>query len=311
MLEKKCRITVFTPTYNRAYTLHRVWESLCRQTCKDFIWLIIDDGSQDETKKIVEDFKDKSDFEIEYHYKENGGRHTAVNYSYKFLRTEYVVTCDSDDELIDNAIESILNIWDSIPKEEYDRFWCISAREMNAETGEMVGKPYPKHINSLTGKKQRKLINKYPGEKHCCRKVAIHTQYKFPEYEDTKFVTENTVWCVINKKYDQYCVNTIIGKYHMDSKDSISNKGMHSETHFCTSLHSGVFYINETFDEMPLKKLVINLINISRCAMLTNTDYTKVMRSLNRWYKRVLVTFGYPISKVYIIIKNEKGTIKK
>lgn len=83
-------ITVFTPAYNRAHTLRRAFESLKKQTCKDFEWLIIDDGSSDGTIELIEELKEEADFPVRYYWKENGGRHTAVNYSYQFLRTKYV-----------------------------------------------------------------------------------------------------------------------------------------------------------------------------------------------------------------------------
>lgn len=204
-------ITVFTPAYNRARTLRRAFDSLKHQTCKDFEWLIIDDGSSDDTDKLVEELKKEADFPIRYYWKKNGGRHTAVNYSYQFLRTQYVVTLDSDDELTDTAIELMIKAWNEVPKDRYDKIWCVSGREMDANTHEFVGKPYPANINDLSGRTQRKAILECEGEKHCCRKVAIHIQYKFPVYEDTKFVLENTVWELINRKYDQWCVNDVFG----------------------------------------------------------------------------------------------------
>ena len=76
-------ITIFTPTYNRAHTLVRTYNSLCQQTCKDFEWLIIDDGSTDNTYEIVQEWIEESDFKIRYIYKENGGKHTALNVAFK------------------------------------------------------------------------------------------------------------------------------------------------------------------------------------------------------------------------------------
>ena len=108
------KITVFTPTYNRAYCLNKCYESLKRQTNKDFEWLIIDDGSTDNTKYLVEDWiKEKKDFNIRYVYKENGGMHTAYNLAYEKIDTELSMNVDSDDFLTDTAIEDILTFWNS------------------------------------------------------------------------------------------------------------------------------------------------------------------------------------------------------
>ena len=90
-MENEIILTVFTPAYNRAHTLHRCYESLCRQKCKQFKWLIIDDGSSDNTKELVESWiKEDSGFEIIYHYKENGGMHTAHNAAYQLIDTELI-----------------------------------------------------------------------------------------------------------------------------------------------------------------------------------------------------------------------------
>ena len=101
-------LTVFTPTYNRAHTLHRTYESLCNQDCKDFIWLIIDDGSTDHTDDLVKSLQQKDNgFEIQYIYKENGGMHTAHNTAYENIYTELNVCIDSDDKMAPGAVRMI------------------------------------------------------------------------------------------------------------------------------------------------------------------------------------------------------------
>lgn len=105
-------ITIFTPTYNRAYCLHNCYESLLRQTCKEFSWLIIDDGSLDNTEKLVSCWMEQQqEFEIRYIYKENGGLHTGYNEAIKNIETELCVCIDSDDSMPDDAVELILQKW--------------------------------------------------------------------------------------------------------------------------------------------------------------------------------------------------------
>ena len=101
-------VTVLTPTYNRASYLEKLWDSLCKQTNKDFQWLIIDDGSMDDTQDIVAKFKTQ-EFLVEYHKKENGGKHTALNYAHPFIRGELVIIVDSDDYLDLNVVECLVN----------------------------------------------------------------------------------------------------------------------------------------------------------------------------------------------------------
>ena len=111
----KKMLTVFTPAYNRAYTIHKCYESLKRQTCKDFEWLIIDDGSTDNTKELVDKWmKEKNDFKIRYIYQKNQGMHGAHNTAYENINTELNVCIDSDDYMPDNAVEKIKEAWEKV-----------------------------------------------------------------------------------------------------------------------------------------------------------------------------------------------------
>ena len=104
-------LTVFTPTYNRAHTLKRLYRSLCCQTCKDFEWLVIDDGSIDNTCILIQQFIDEAIIPIRYIYKENGGLYTGYNTAYANIETELNVCIDSDDYMPENAVELIVKIW--------------------------------------------------------------------------------------------------------------------------------------------------------------------------------------------------------
>ncbi|TVX79108.1 glycosyltransferase family 2 protein [Peribacillus simplex] len=301
-------ITVFTPTYNRSHTLHRVFESLQQQNFNDFEWLIIDDGSTDNTKELVDSFITKADFPIRYFYKENGGRHTAINLSYNYIRGRYVINIDSDDALTSNALQKIHDIWESIPNEEYNRYWCVSGRFIDSNTKSIVGKYYPENINLLAhGKKKKRIIFSTGGDKSCCRKTEIVTQYPFPVFEDTKFITENIIWEQINKKYDQYCVNDIFGIYFQDEPDSLVKGRVHTSTRLHSSYYAAQSYINQSSDQWYYNKLIIfEYINISRLSMLIGKSYWDVIRNLNTWYKKIFVTMGYPISWIYIQFNKNK-----
>lgn len=105
-------LTVFTPTYNRAYCLHEGFEALCRQTCSDFEWLIVDDGSDDDTETLVRQWMDgEHGFRIRYIKKENGGLYSGYLAAIREITTELCVCVDSDDHLTDDAVEKILTCW--------------------------------------------------------------------------------------------------------------------------------------------------------------------------------------------------------
>ena len=135
-------VTVLTPTYNRASYLEKLWDSLCKQTNKDFQWLIIDDGSMDDTQDIVAKFKTQ-EFLVEYHKKENGGKHIALNYAHPFIRGELVIIVDSDDYLTEDAINTIISDWEKYRNDaEIAGFSFLKMRQNGLILSKMPPKDY-------------------------------------------------------------------------------------------------------------------------------------------------------------------------
>ena len=133
-------LTVFTPTYNRAHTLPRLYQSLCAQTSDDFEWLVIDDGSIDGTKDLVAQWKKENIIPIHYIYKENGGLYTGYNVAYLTIETELNVCIDSDDAMPSDAVEKIIRIW---KERGSDRYAGITGLDCNMETKEPIGGRFP------------------------------------------------------------------------------------------------------------------------------------------------------------------------
>lgn len=133
-------LTVFTPTYNRAHTLGRVYESLCRQTIKDFEWLVVDDGSTDRTGELVRQWMDENKLPIRYIRKENGGLHTGYNTAYANIDTELNVCIDSDDFMPDDAMEIIEREWRDRGSEDYAG---LIGLDYDSRTGRPIGGMFP------------------------------------------------------------------------------------------------------------------------------------------------------------------------
>lgn len=113
-------LTVFTPTYNRSGLLKRLYVSLKQQTSNDFMWIIVDDGSTDDTRNIVEGWiKESNSFEIKYIYKENGGLHTGYNTAIANATTELMVPIDSDDYMPEDSVEKIVKFWKENGSDNY------------------------------------------------------------------------------------------------------------------------------------------------------------------------------------------------
>ena len=200
-------ITVFTPTYNRAYRLSDLYKSLVRQTCKDFIWYIIDDGSSDNTKKIVGEFISEKKIQIIYEYQENSGKHVAHNKAAAKCETELFFCVDSDDYLTDTAIEELKNAWENISIEEKLSLSGIVASR-GYKDGTIIGAEFP------VGIKKERLSELYKAGKRGDTALVFRTevlkQYPFPVFKGEHFIREHIAYDEIDKNYKLIVLNKII-----------------------------------------------------------------------------------------------------
>ena len=145
-MNEKYLITIFTPAYNRAHTLVRTYESLCRQTCKNFEWLIVDDGSSDNTKELVGTWLNENRLTLRYIYKENGGLYTGYNTAYANIDTELCVCVDSDDYMPDDAVEKIVKRWTN--RDKCVEYCGIVGLDFNVANNKPIGGYFPENITS-------------------------------------------------------------------------------------------------------------------------------------------------------------------
>ena len=214
-------LTIFTPTYNRAYTLHLCYESLCRQTCKDFCWLVIDDGSTDNTRELVEGWKREEKIPITYFYQENQGMHGAHNAAYRLIDTELNTCIDSDDYMPDDAVEKIVDFWNGKVNENGNKVSGIIALDVDF-SGNLIGTRLPEGVERTTlsgfynhgGRGDKKLIYRteviksypeYPlfkGEKY----VSLAYKYELID-QDYELLTMNEPVCCVNYQPDGSTMN--------------------------------------------------------------------------------------------------------
>ena len=199
-------LTVFTPAYNRAHTLPRTYKSLLNQKCKDFVWLIIDDGSTDNTAELVREWQTNTNgFEIRYIYKENGGMHTAHNTAYANIDTELNVCIDSDDSLSMGAVEKILRKWDEVKCKGYAGLVGLDADF----EGNIIGKDFPKQMTETT-------LNGYyaaggAGDKKLVYRTEIITQTPpYPVFEGEKYVALAYKYLLIDQQYKLAVLNEVL-----------------------------------------------------------------------------------------------------
>lgn len=183
------KITVFTPTYNRGYLLDKLYESLLKQTNTDFEWLIIDDGSNDNTSNIINKFIDDDKIRIRYFYQENGGKHRAINKGLDIAEGELFFIVDSDDTLIPTAIELVLEKYKSV--ENCPEFAGISFNRGYSEK-KIVGKTFSLEFKDCTNLERGR--NNILGDKSEIYRTEILRNIKFPEIEGENFMSEIVLW---------------------------------------------------------------------------------------------------------------------
>lgn len=202
----KPMLTIFTPTFNRAYTLHKCYESLIRQTSKNFLWLIIDDGSTDNTKELVDSWIDENIIEIKYHYQNNQGMHGAHNTAYELMDTELNVCIDSDDYMPDDAVEKINNNWIKI--RENNKISGMAGLD-SYENGEIIGSKFPSEL------KQSSLFNFYynlkiSGDKKLVYRTELIKKNPYPIFEGEKYVGLAYKYYKLDEKYELALMNEVL-----------------------------------------------------------------------------------------------------
>ena len=182
-------VTVFTPTYNRAYILGNLYHSLQRQTCMDFEWLIVDDGSADDTKALVASWQgEENPFPIRYVYQENGGKCRAINRGLKEADGRLFFTVDSDDYLTDDAIEKVIRWEGELPR---DGHFCGYVGNRGITPTQTPNRLFPGGYLDGTALDRYDQVD---GERAFVFYTEIHRKYLYPEFPGEKFLTEAVTW---------------------------------------------------------------------------------------------------------------------
>ena len=220
--------TVLTPTYNRAHVIERVYSSLCEQTCQDFEWIVVDDGSTDNTRERVLEWQQQARFPIHYLWQENQHKKTAFNLGVRHASGEWVVALDSDDTLEPNALYGMAQVHDGIAKSERARYIGIIGLCARPD-GSIVGDMFPSDVLDATSL-DLNFKYKASGEKFGCLRTHVLLQFPFPE-NVPGFVPESLVWRAIARAgYVNRFVNQVFRVYY-DSPDSLSHQGRNSAQH--------------------------------------------------------------------------------
>lgn len=301
----KYRFTVFTPTYNRSKTLPRLFESLEKQTFKDFEWLIIDDGSSDQTLQVVNAFKQKAGFPIRYFFQENTHKFLTLIKAVHLADGEFFYTVDSDDEIDSKAMEILHNTWLNIPETQRLNFSGVTGL-CEDQYGSLIGSCFPTDpfdSDSL----ETYVRYRIKGEKSGFQKTELLRDFNFrSEYGSNGYIPEGILWVgLANRGFKTRYINKVIRKYYVDEGPSIMTTASFTSNAFGTFQFTQLFlnsYKPYFWKNIPLVVGQVRKYTASGW-YLNHTTYELFVR-LNSFIIRLLLILTLPISWFYI--KNVK-----
>jgi glycosyltransferase involved in cell wall biosynthesis len=302
--------TVFTPSYNRRHLLHRVFDSLKAQTCRDFEWIVVDDGSTDDTKSLVEEYLKTADFPARlFVQSRNMGKHMAWNLAVKEAKGELFVIADSDDAFTPDSLEVMARTWFSIPEPQRNSYVGVNALCQDSETGEVVGDLYPKSpfdANAL----ELTYVYKVKGEKWGCTRTELLRQTPFPESGGSHFA-ENYVWMTLARKYKGRCVNEKLRIFFDDRRSdrlTQERRATASASRFEAAYAWNALHLNMNFDYMVRtpRELIVTVANLGRYGLVLGKSASASAKLLTNPGKRILFWLVYPLA--YYLYRKDVST---
>jgi glycosyltransferase involved in cell wall biosynthesis len=194
--------TVLTATFNRAHTLPRVYDSLCRQTFRDFEWVIVDDGSTDDTASLVARWQAEGKITVRYFRQMNAGKHVAFNRGVREAEGELLLTLDSDDTVLPSALTDLATAWNDIPSSERERFSGVTGLCVD-EQGHVIGPAFPASPLDTSPLDMMARPGAYVNERWGFHRTALLRAHPYPEIAGESFIAEGLIW---NRLADRYLI---------------------------------------------------------------------------------------------------------
>lgn len=303
------KVSVFTCVYNRAHTIHRVFNSMKAQTYRNLEHVIVDDGSTDELDGLVEKYIQEVDFPVKYFKKPNGGKHTATNVAWDNATGDFIIQLDSDDELLPDAIEFLINTYEAIPDEVKEEYWCVHGRCMDQIKHEMEGEPYPENINEMPADKAKEISRSIKGDKIGLIKREKLEGYRYAEPEYVNFVAESYLWIPLNRLYRTWYTNKIALIAYVNEGDCLSRPKMNPQTFANKAFYWNWYLENAKKYEVGRKDHVLALIKYVLYYELSTRQYKDHYpyrsSSLN-WTDNLLLFLIRPIGKIACLYLRKK-----
>jgi glycosyltransferase involved in cell wall biosynthesis len=301
--------TVFTPTYNRAHTLHRVFDSLYSQTLREFEWLVVDDGSTDNTSKLIAGWQIIVEFPIRYLRQEHSGKHFAHNRAIREARGRYFVSLDSDDALVPVALERMAYHWGTIPENERSHFSSVGGLCKDLH-GEIIGDRFPREPFDCS-LRELHYRHRLRGERCGAARIEVLRKYPFPEIRGTRFIPEGSVWLEIAKTHKIRWVNEAFRIYRNDetgtgerlSGYSNLTKDAAGRLYYCTWVLENDL---EYFFRSPATFIKAAIL-LPIFAHLTGLDLRATFKSLHGIIAKLLVVLFLPLALSLLVFDRTRA----
>lgn len=282
------KISILTATYNRANLLSRLYESILKNLKANIEveWLIMDDGSTDETKSVVKTFISQNKLQIKYFFQENQGKMSALNNLTEKAEGDFIIECDSDDYFIDNAFETIQYAYQKY-QGNMQGIYALCFLKYD-QTGKNMGKKFPKEINKMF---DLYFKDEEDGEKALVFNSLIRKQYKYELENGERFITEARMFHKMDEKYDIFCVNEpiMICEYQPEGYTRNINK------QFIENPYGYLEYFKEILQKnmngVTFKKRLYAIKHYILFATLTNQK--NVIKQIKGILNKILVVFLY------------------
>jgi len=296
------QFTVHTPTYNRAHTLQRVYNSLCAQTFRHFEWLIVDDGSTDETCELIEEWVGSASFPVRLIRNQHAGKPAAVMTAVAAARGQWFLILDSDDACVVTALEKFLYYWQRIPEQQRSLFVGVTGLSMDQQ-GRLVGERYPQDIldsNAIEVKYRYHL----KGEKWGFLKTEVLRKQGWPLDKASEFVPEGVWWTQLAKRYKTRYINEMLRiYYHEPGAERLSNQSQPKRYAAGHALWHQTILNDEIqfFYYSPLA-FIRSAIHYIRFSRYTGDSVGTQWKGLHKSMARILWLICYPIALLVIIL---------
>jgi len=296
-------ISIITPSYNRASTLPRLFKSLEVQTNLSIEWIIVDDGSVDNTKEVVDGMVKGAPFPIKYFYKENGGMHTARNVGIREAMGQLVMLVDSDDALMPDAIECGLVMWNSAG----GKIDFIRGRYAG-EDGKIVGKPFPEGFNTFPKKKKQRLARANRGDCTIILKMELMKKHPFYEPKNVKFVLDSMLWNEMHARYECLFTNHVFGINYHDQENQLSRKGWQSKEVFNAyylvylDLFNRIFEIDKTYS---IYEKWMNMLKLLRAGIKIEKNLREIACDIKKPSSKAAAIFNYIPMYIFLVMKHK------